>query len=528
VVISKYAPLILIFYFAVAGVGVWAGWKNRHKGKGDNGYIVGDRDISTTVGVFTMTATWVCGGYINGSAEIVFQEGLLWCQAAVGYTLSMAIGGIFFAKQIRATGATTMIDPLKQAYGRLPAALLVIPAVIGDLLWSTAVLAALGTTLSVILNTSETATIIISAAVGTIYTVSGGIYAVAYTDIMQLVFIAIGLFTAMPFVLTSEPVAGNWENRTADWLGTIPEPKMASWIDSIIMLMLGGIPWQGYFQRVLSASSDNSAKILSFCGAIGTTILVIPPVVIGASAKIADWSLTSLANMDMSKSELDGWLLTNKRAILPLSLEEFTPTVVGYFGLGSVAAAVMSSIDSSMLSGASMLTANIIQEIAEVKGYRITNKVGGYLLKMNIILLSVIATYLSLTFESIYELFHFAGDLVYVLLFPQLTSSLYLKDHVNGFGSVTAFVFGTFVRLLSGEHFLGIPALIKWPGYDESVDYKHPQLFPFKTTIMLLVFAVLLISSKIKSKYLTKNNTTKVVIDEDKPLDPTEKSSSSL
>ncbi|CBY35376.1 unnamed protein product, partial [Oikopleura dioica] len=125
-------------------------------------------------------------------------------------------------------------------------------------------------------------------------------------------------------------------------------------------------------------------------------------------------------------------------------------------------------------------------------------------------------------------LFHFAGDLVYVLLFPQLTSSLYLKDHVNGFGSVTAFVFGTFVRLLSGEHFLGIPALIKWPGYDESVDYKNPQLFPFKTTIMLLVFAVLLISSKIKSKYLTKNNTTKVVIDEDKPLDPTEKSSSSL
>ena len=39
------------------------------------------RDISTTVGVFTMTATWVCGGYINGSAEIVFQKGLLWCQA---------------------------------------------------------------------------------------------------------------------------------------------------------------------------------------------------------------------------------------------------------------------------------------------------------------------------------------------------------------------------------------------------------------------------------------------------------------
>ena len=71
--------------------------------------------------------------------------------------------------------------------------------------------------------------------------------------------------------------------------------------------------------------------------------------------------------MNLAKSELDAWLLMNKKSILPLSLEEFTPTIVGYFGLGAVAAAVMSSIDSSMLSGASMLTANIIQEIAEAK-----------------------------------------------------------------------------------------------------------------------------------------------------------------
>lgn len=40
---SNYYVKILVFYVAVAGVGVWAGWKNRHKGKGDNGYIVGDR-----------------------------------------------------------------------------------------------------------------------------------------------------------------------------------------------------------------------------------------------------------------------------------------------------------------------------------------------------------------------------------------------------------------------------------------------------------------------------------------------------
>ena len=60
----------------MAGVGIWAGWRN--KGKGDNqrnGHIVGGRDINMAIGIFTMTATWVGGGYINGSAEAIFVSG---------------------------------------------------------------------------------------------------------------------------------------------------------------------------------------------------------------------------------------------------------------------------------------------------------------------------------------------------------------------------------------------------------------------------------------------------------------------
>ena len=37
------------------------------------------------IGIFTMTATWVGGGYINGSAEAVFVSGLAWCQSPIGY-----------------------------------------------------------------------------------------------------------------------------------------------------------------------------------------------------------------------------------------------------------------------------------------------------------------------------------------------------------------------------------------------------------------------------------------------------------
>ena len=59
--------------------------------------MLAGRNIGMFVGIFTMTATWVGGGYINGTAEIVYRDGLVWCQAPLGYALSLMLGGIFFA-----------------------------------------------------------------------------------------------------------------------------------------------------------------------------------------------------------------------------------------------------------------------------------------------------------------------------------------------------------------------------------------------------------------------------------------------
>ena len=42
-----------------------------------------------------ISATWVGGGYINGTAEYVFTPGygLVWCQAPIGYAISLCLGG---------------------------------------------------------------------------------------------------------------------------------------------------------------------------------------------------------------------------------------------------------------------------------------------------------------------------------------------------------------------------------------------------------------------------------------------------
>lgn len=53
-----------------------------------------------------MTATWVGGGYINGTAEMIYRNGfgLVWTQAPIGYAISLALGGILFAERMREKG----------------------------------------------------------------------------------------------------------------------------------------------------------------------------------------------------------------------------------------------------------------------------------------------------------------------------------------------------------------------------------------------------------------------------------------
>lgn len=41
---------------------------------------------------FFHAATWVGGGYINGTAELVYNSGLVWAQAPWGYALSLTVG----------------------------------------------------------------------------------------------------------------------------------------------------------------------------------------------------------------------------------------------------------------------------------------------------------------------------------------------------------------------------------------------------------------------------------------------------
>merc|ERR1711892_497910 len=256
--------------------------------------MLAGRNIGMFVGIFTMTATWVGGGYINGTAEIVYTDGLIWCQAPFGYALSLMLGGIFFANKMRTKGYVTMLDPLQDAYGSRMGGLLFLPALCGEVFWSAGILAALGATLAIILQVPLDPAVVISALIAVFYTWIGGLYAVAYTDVVQLGCIAFGLWVCIPFAWTHPAVQDiEMSDWTVEWVGEIGGGWW-NWhyADYFLLLTFGGIPWQVYFQRVLSSKSAATAELISYLAAFGCIIMAVPPVLIGGIAKATRWNET--------------------------------------------------------------------------------------------------------------------------------------------------------------------------------------------------------------------------------------------
>lgn len=449
-------------YAVVLAVGLAASRYASKSGAAEELMLAG-RSLPLWVGVLTTTATWVGGGYINGTAELAYSRGLLWgLQAGVGYALSLVIGGLLFAPIMRRYRYWTLVDPLEQRYGRSIAAILLVPAVLSELVWSAAVLLALGTTFGTVVGIDTKIAVVASASVAIGYTAIGGLRSVAWTDVVQLGMLLLGLGIAVPFAVQYAGGLPSLAQHSSGltW-GSISEA--VSWWDWTILLVLGGIPWNCYFQRVLASRDEREASRMSVLAGLLCALLVIPPLLLGLSASSFDWTEAQRAQ-----------LAETPALVLPYLLRHAMPLWVSVIGLGAVTAAVMSSVDSSILSASSLLAWNLYVRLLRpaASPERIER-----LVKILVLLLGAAATLLALTVGSVAALWYLCGDIVYVALFPQLLLAMFDK-RANRVGALSGLAIALLVRLSGGEPALGIDPLLPYPEVDG-------WQFPFRTLAML-------------------------------------------
>ena len=107
-----------------------------------------------------------------------------------------------------------------------------------------------------------------------------------------------------------------------------------------------------------------------------------------------------------------------------------------------------------------------------------------WVMRIAILGVGILAMIMGITIKTIYGLWYLCADLVYVILFPQLVSVVYLKG-TNTYGSLAGYCVGMLFRFLGGEPLIHLPAALKYPMYDFENDV---QRFPFRTLTMCMSF----------------------------------------
>jgi SSS family solute:Na+ symporter len=291
------------------------------------------------------TGEWLGGTSTTGVSEYGYAFGL----SGAWYTISNGIGIMFlallFAKMYRSLDTVTVPGIVEKFIGtnaRVVASVLLtfVMIVVG-----TSQIIAAGTLGVSVLGLDYNAAVIILGIGFIIYTLAGGMNAVAATNIMHLFAMYGG--TILALVLVGKDINGLQGLRTAlpanpyfAWF-SIGMPKVSSWI---IASILGACTAQAGIQPILAARDVNVAKK----SAIVTAFVVAPFGV-----------LTAMLGMAAKVQFPD---LANAKLALPTLMMNLPP-IAGGIVLASIMAAILSTISPIILAAGTMFTKDIYQRV---------------------------------------------------------------------------------------------------------------------------------------------------------------------
>ena len=405
------------------GIMLFIGWWASRKVKGMNDFLVAGRRLPLWMATATLLATWFGAGSSMGVAATVYKDGLVGVLAdPFGAALSLIFAGIFIVGLLRKKGCMTVTDIISRRYGvgaGVYASLWMIPVYVG---WLGAQLKGLGTILNMLTGMSVNTGTWIGAAVVLLYTCAGGMWAVTLTDVVQVAIMILGLMFIMPGAVN---LAGGSEallkTLTPADLTLLPQNisnfnDVVYYIGSWIVMGLGCMVGQDLIQRSLASKDDRIAVSSSIMSGFFYMLIGIIPIIIGFCARVV------FANNGIPESAMGGDL---ENQVLPrmavIVLGNVHPILLTIF-LSALVAAIMSSADSSLLAGASLMCNNVMEPL--MPGFMKRNMLN--VTRITTVLFTVIALYFALNVESIYALMINSWISQLVVVFIPVVMALYV------------------------------------------------------------------------------------------------------
>ncbi|MDD2547550.1 MAG: sodium:solute symporter family protein [Burkholderiaceae bacterium] len=440
--------LVIVYLLVTIAIGLVAA--RRVKSTAD--FAVAGRHLPLVMIVTTTFATWfgsetvlgIPAKFIGGGLGSVVED-------PFGAGSCLILVGVFFAARLYRMNLLTISDYYRERYGRtveVVASLIIMVSYLG---WVSAQVTALGLVFHLL--SDGVVSVPLGMVIGVVsilaYTLFGGMWSVAVTDFMQMIILVGGL--AILAVFASD-MAGGADKVIAlassrDLFRFMPEPDFKDivfFIAAAITMMLGSIPQQDVFQRVMSANNLRSATLGPVIGGVAYILFAFVPMFLVTSALI------------IMPGQAEELLQTDPQKVLPTLVLEHMPFVMQVLFFGALLSAIKSCASATLLAPSVTFAENIWRQFRP----HTSDRQELVTMRVTVLVFSALVLCYAIWMQgtSIYEMVSGAYQVTLVGGFVPLVFGLYWKR-----ASTQGALFAISLGLLAWLLFVLTPAGMEFP-----------------------------------------------------------------
>jgi SSS family solute:Na+ symporter len=435
--------LVIVYLLITIAIGLWAA--KRVKTTAD--FAIAGRHLPMVMIVTTTFATWFGSETVLGIPAKFVQGGLHGVvEDPFGAGTCLILVGLFFAAKLYKMTLLTISDYYRERYGRVIEVACSLIIILSYLGWVSAQVTALGLVFNLLSAgaISIPAGMILGTASILAYTLFGGMWSVAVTDFVQMIILVVGLSIIAVFAAGQ---AGGADKVIAlamsrDLFRFLPEPsftQIAFFIAAAMTMMLGSIPQQDVFQRVMSANSVQAATKGPVIGGIAYILFAFVPMFLVTSALI------------IMPEQAEALIKEDPQKVLPTLVLERMPFVMQVLFFGALLSALKSTASATLLAPSVTFVENIWRQFFP----RQSDRKELWTMRIAVLVFSMLVCAYAIASQgtSIYEMVSSAYQVTLVGAFVPLACGLYWKRATTQ-GAVFSIVLGVLTWLL----FMNTPA----------------------------------------------------------------------
>lgn len=424
--------MVIAYLLVTIGIGLWAA--QRVKNTAD--FAIAGRSLPMYMIITTTFATWFGSEIVLGVPAKFIRGGLnAVVEDPFGAGMCLILVGLFFAAKLYRMTLLTISDYYRERYGRAVEIICSLIIMLSYLGWVSAQVTALGLVFNLLSGGSLS--IPWGMAIGVlsilVYTLWGGMWSVAVTDFIQMIILVLGLVILSWFAADMAGGAGKVIDliTSRDMLRFWPEPswhEMLFFFGAAITMMLGSIPQQDVFQRVMSANTEKAATHGTVIGGSAYILFAFVPMFLVASALV------------IMPEQAAALLQDDPQKVLPTLVMTRMPLVMQVLFFGALLSAIKSCASATLLAPSVTFTENIWRQF---RPEHISDREKLLTMRVSVLVFAagVLAYSIKMEGTPIYELVSSAYQVPLVGAFVPLVFGLYWK-RANTQGAVCAVVLG--------------------------------------------------------------------------------------